>query len=245
MELTILIPVMLIIFLAAVVMGVTSFGFALIAVPLLNLLLPLKVLVPVLILYGVITDMILLLPIYRHLDLKGMGYLVGAGILGIPLGTWLLVILDESILKIAVGIIVIVSAWALYSGYRVQIGNEKLGNAVAGFISGLLNGSITMSGPPVIIFYNNQQLEKQVFRANLAFYFLLTTVITVPFMYWGGLFTPDVIKLAVTMSPSLLIGAAGILLGSRLGTSMSGSLFNRLSLLLFFLMGCMSIISAL
>ena len=51
MELTVLIPVMLIIFLAAVVMGVTSFGFALIAVPLLNLLLPLKVLVPVLILY--------------------------------------------------------------------------------------------------------------------------------------------------------------------------------------------------
>ncbi len=39
MELTVLIPVMLIIFLAAVVMGVTSFGFALIAVPLLNLLL--------------------------------------------------------------------------------------------------------------------------------------------------------------------------------------------------------------
>jgi len=79
LEPTIFILIMLIIFLASVIMGVTSFGFALIAVPLLNLLLPLKVLVPVLILYGVITDIILLLPIYRHLDLKGMGYLVGPG----------------------------------------------------------------------------------------------------------------------------------------------------------------------
>lgn len=236
--------IMIIIFLAAIVMGVTSFGFALIAVPLLNLLLPLKTLVPILILYGVIIDIILLLPIYKHLNLKGMSYLVGMGILGVPLGTWLLVILDESILKIGVGVIIILSAWALYSGYRVQIKNEKLGNAVAGFTSGVLNGSLTMSGPPVILFYSNQQLEKQVFRANLAFYFLLTTVITVPVMMINGLITPEVLNIAVSMSPSLLIGALGILIGSKMGTSMSGSLFNRISLLLFFAMGCMSIISA-
>ena len=240
-----LILIMMIIFLASVIMGVTSFGFALIAVPLLNLLLPLKVLVPILILYGVMIDIILLLPIYKHLNLKGMTYLVGAGILGIPIGTWLLIILNESILKIGVGIIIIISAWALYSGYRVQIKNEKLGNAIAGFTSGILNGSLTMSGPPVILFYSNQQLDKQTFRANLAFYFLLTTIITVPVMYWGGLITPEVISYTVTMSPSLLIGALGVLVGSKMGTSMSGNLFTRLSLLLFFLMGCMSIISAL
>ncbi len=245
MDPTTLILIMLIIFLASVIMGVTSFGFALIAVPLLNLLMPLKVLVPILILYGVIIDIILLLPIYKNLNLKGMAYLVGSGILGIPIGTWLLIILDESILKVGVGIIIIVSAWALYSGYRVQIRNEKLGNAIAGFTSGILNGSLTMSGPPVIFFYSNQQLEKQVFRANLAFYFLLTTIVTVPMMYWGGLITPEVINYTVTMSPSLLIGGLGVLVGSKMGTSMSGSFFTRLSLLLFFLTGCMSIISAL
>lgn len=236
--------VMLIIFLAAIIMGITSFGFAMIAVPLLNLLLPLKFLVPVLILYGVLIDIVLLVPIYRHLNLKGMGYLVGAGILGVPIGTWLLVVVDESIMKIAVGVLIIVSAWMLYSGLRVQIKNEKLGNVIAGFTSGILNGSLTMSGPPVIFFYSNQQLEKQVFRANLAFFFLVTTVFTVPVMMASGLITPEVLTYAVTMSPSLLIGSAGILIGSKIGTSMNSTLFNRISLLLFFIMGVMSIASA-
>jgi len=235
---------MLIIFLAAIIMGITSFGFAMIAVPLLNLLLPLKFLVPVLILYGVLIDIVLLLPIYKHLNLKGMGYLVGAGILGVPIGTWLLVVVDESIMKIAVGVLIIVSAWMLYSGLRVQIKNEKLGNVIAGFTSGILNGSLTMSGPPVIFFYSNQQLEKQVFRANLAFFFLVTTVFTVPVMMTSGLITPEVLNYAVTMSPSLLISSAGILIGSKIGTSMNSTLFNRISLLLFFIMGVMSIASA-
>lgn len=233
-----------IIFLASFILGITSFGFALVAVPLLNLIFPLQVLVPVLIIYGVFINGLVLLPIYKHLDLKDMQYLVGAGILGIPLGTVLLLVLDESILKIGIGIIVIISAWALYTGYRVHIKNEKLGNAVAGFISGLLNGSITMSGPPVILFYSNQDLEKQVFRANLAFYFMLTNIINLPVLYWGGLLTPQAFQYSAAILPSVLVGAIGIILGSKVGTKMDGPLFHRLSLILIFLMGVMSIVSA-
>ena len=76
-----------------------------------------------------------------------MQYLVEQVFWVSPWGTYLLLILDESILKISIGIIIIISAWALYTGYRVNIKNQNLGNAVAGFISGLLNGSLTMSGP--------------------------------------------------------------------------------------------------
>jgi uncharacterized membrane protein YfcA len=233
-----------IIFLASFILGITSFGFALVAVPLLNLIFPLQVLVPVLIIYGVFINGLVLLPIYKHLDLRGMQYLVGAGILGVPLGTYLLLILDESILKIGIGIIIIISAWALYTGYRVNIKNEKLGNAVAGFTSGLLNGSLTMSGPPVILFYSNQNLEKQVFRANLAFYFTLTNIITLPALYWGGLLTPQVFQYSAAILPTVLLGAVGVILGSKVGTNMEGSLFKRLSLILIFMMGVLSIISA-
>jgi uncharacterized membrane protein YfcA len=201
---TTLLLVTAIIFLASFILGITSFGFALVAVPLLNLIFPLQLLVPVLIIYGVFINGLVLLPIYKHLDLKGMQYLVGAGILGVPLGTYLLLILDESILKISIGIIIIISAWALYTGYRVNIKNQNLGNAVAGFISGLLNGSLTMSGPPVILFYSNQNLEKQVFRANLAFYFMLTNIITLPVLY-GGEQQMLAIGRALMAKPELLL----------------------------------------
>lgn len=233
-----------IIFLATVVFGITSFGFALIAVPLLNLVLPLQVLVPILIFYGVIIDVVLLLPIYKHLDMRGMKYLMGAGLAGVPLGTYLLLILNESVLKIGIGIIIIISAGVLSTGYRVHIKNENLGNAIAGFTSGLLNGSLTMSGPPVILFYSNQQLDKQVFRANLVLYFLFTNIITIPVFYWCGLLTPQVIRYTLALSPALLVGVIGVLIGNKLGSSMDGTFFNRLSLALIFLMGVMSILSA-
>lgn len=233
-----------IILLASLIFGITSFGFALVAVPLLNLVIPLQLLVPILAIYGVLINGLVLLPVYKYLNMEGMAYLLGAGLLGIPFGTYLLLIVDESILKIGIGIIVIISAAALHTGYRVQIKNEKLGNAIAGFTSGVLNGSLTMSGPPVIIFYSNQQVEKQAFRANLAFYFFLTNIAIIPSLYLGGLFTPQVIDYSLAMSPTLLVGAAGVLVGSKMGTSMDGALFNRLSLLLIFLMGIVSIISA-
>lgn len=73
---------------------------------------------------------------------------------------------------------------------------------------------------------------------------MLTNIITLPFLYWGGLLTPQVFQYAAAILPTILIGVIGILLGSKVGTKMDNSLFHRLSLILIFLMGVMSIISA-
>lgn len=234
-----------IIFVSCLILGITSFGSAMFAVPLLSLLFPLKTLVPLMIIYGGIIEIILLLPLYKDVQLKNMSYLVIAGLLGTPLGTYLLLVIDEGILKIVIGIIVIIFALATYTHHSFNIKNEKLGNIVAGFLSGLLNGSITMSGPPVILFYSNNHLEKQVFRANLAFYFVLLNVVTVPVLFLGGLMTPQVIHYTLVGSPALALGAAAVLIGNKVGNRINNALFTKITLILVVMMGLLSIYSGL
>jgi hypothetical protein len=234
-----------IIFVSCLILGITSFGSAMFAVPLLSLLFPLKTLVPLMIIYGGISEIILLLPLYKDVQLKNMSYLVIAGLLGTPLGTYLLLVIDEGILKIVIGIIIIIFALATYTHHSFNIKNEKLGNIVAGFLSGLLNGSITMSGPPVILFYSNNHLEKQVFRANLAFYFVLLNVVTVPVLFLGGLMTPQVIHYTLVGSPALVLGAAAVLIGNKVGNRINNALFTRITLILVVMMGLLSIYSGL
>jgi uncharacterized membrane protein YfcA len=244
-DLTTILIFMAIFFISCLIMGMTSFGFAMIAVPLLNLFFPLQTLVPILILYSVIMNLILLLPLYNNLQLNNMVYLVLAGIIGTPLGTFLLLALDESILKITIGMVIIIFAWTIYTGHTINIKNEKVGNLTAGLLSGILNGSITMSGPPIILLYNNNKVEKQIFRANLALYFLILSIMTVPSLYFYSLLTPQVVHYALVNFPALVAGGIGILIGSKIGNKINNEVFTRLTLILVSIMGLLSVFSSL
>ena len=236
---------MAIIFFSCLIMGITSFGFAMIAVPLLNLFFPLQTLIPILILYGVIMNLILLLPLYKNVQRNNMVYLVLAGIIGTPLGAFLLLHLDESILKITIGIVIIIFAWTIYTGHAIHIKNEKFGNITAGLLSGILSGSTTMSGPPIILLYSNNKVEKQIFRANLALYFLILNIVTVPSLYFNGLLTPRIVHYGLLYFPSLVAGGIGILIGSKIGNKINNEVFTKLTLILVLIMGVLSIFSSL
>lgn len=245
MDPTTLLIVMTVIFISCLMMGMTSFGFAMIAVPLLSLFVPLQTVVPVLILYSLVLNIILLLPLYKYRELTNMGYLIWAGIIGTPLGTLLLLLLDEKILKIAIGLVIIAFAWSIYTNHTITIKNEKLGNLTAGLLSGLLNGSTSMSGPPIILLYSNNGVDKQVFRANLAVYFLILTIVAIPSMYFNGLLTPEVIHFSAAAYPALITGGIGILMGNKIGNKINHAAFHKLSLILVIIMGVLSILSCL
>lgn len=244
-DLTTLLIVMATFFIANLILGITSFGCQLILLPILSLLFPLQILVPLLTVYVMPINIILFLFIYKNLQLKNMSYLALAGIIGTPLGTYLLLVVNDGILKIGVGISIIISVWAIYTSSSVYFKNEKLGNIVAGFLSGLLNGSLSMAGPPVILFYSNNHLEKQAFRANLIFYFLILNIITCPVMYFSGLLTPQVVHYMVSLSPALVVGAIGVLVGNKLANRLNNVVFNQVTLILVGIMGVLSIFSGL
>lgn len=232
----------IIIFAAGVIQGITSFGFSLLAVPLLSIFLPFKIVVPMLIIYSLFLNSIILYNVRKHVNLKKIYILVIAGIVGTFFGTYALESLDENILKVIVGAIVTISSIAFIKGYRMPVKNERLSYLPVGLLSGLLNGSASLSGPPIILFLKNQGVEKQIFRASLTSYFWALSISTIPIQLARGLIDKDVMTYTMYLLPGLVIG---VLVGVKLGNKVDEAFFKKITLGLILFMGILSIISGL
>ena len=130
-------------------------------------------------------------------------------------------------LRTIVGVVIVFFALALLLGLNLTIKNEKLALLPVGVTSGLLASGIAMAGPPVILFFSNQGMQKQVFRANLAAYFVFLNTITIPAHAASGLFTGEVVRFALLFLPTLV---AGMVFGSFLSRKVPEAQFHRVVL---------------
>lgn len=230
----------LVIFMAAMTQGATSFGFSLIAVPLLGIMFPLQVVVPVLMIYSLILNSVILYNIREHVQLKKIIILVVFGMIGTPFGVYLLKVLEENTLKLFVGMIIVIVAAVNLSGVHFKIKNDRAAFIPVGFASGLLNGSVSLGGPPIVLFLNNQKVEKQIFRGNLTLYFWMINLFSIPTYFFSGLITTEVISYSVYLFPGLILGT---LIGIHMGNQVEEQLFKKISMSLIMGMGILSILS--
>ncbi len=231
---------LLIIFIAGTVQGLTSFGFSLISLPLLCMIIPLKTVVPILIIYSLIINSIIFYKIRYYVNLNRIKYLIIAGVVSTPIGTYVLLVIKGDVLSIVVGSIIIFTSLILWKGYKVNIKNEKLSFIIVGLFSGILNGSVSLSGPPIILFLTNQNAEKQIFRANLTSYFLILNIITVPTYLFAGLITKEVLRYSAFLFPGLIIG---VLSGLAISNKINDNIFKKIILILVCIMGVLSVVS--
>lgn len=231
---------LLIIFLASFVQGVTGFGFALIAVPLLSKMIPLQSVVPIIVLFSFFSNIMILLQAKQHIDFKKIKLLLVSSLIAAPLGTYLLIVVNSNLLKMLIGIFIIVFALILIKGYKFPIKNERIGIIPVGFASGLLNGSISFSGPPVVLFLSNQGVEKNVFRANLTAYAFILNIVTIGFYLLGGLINKEVINYTCWFIFAMILG---VLLGNKVVNKINESQFRKITLLLIIFSGAWTIFS--
>ena len=231
----------LIIMLAGVVQGMTSFGFSLIAVPLLGIILPLKAFVPMLVLFSLLMNLALFKNLKGSFEVKRIIVLVCAGLATTSIGIGMLKYVSDGTLKLVVGIVIVISAIAMSFGLRIKIKNKVVGDIIAGVFSGILNGSVSLSGPPVILLLSNEDTEKEVFRKTLTTFFLVLNFVSLPMFFMNGLLTFDVIKLSAANLPAL---GLGLFLGLKAGEMFSEKHFKTMTLGLIFVMGIMSLTSA-
>jgi len=184
---------------------------------------------------------IILFKLRAYVDLRRILILILSSVLATPIGAYLLISIDENILKLIVGVIVVISAIIFKLGFNIQVKNEKLAFIPVGIMSGLLNGSVSLSGPPVILFLTNQKTEKQVFRATLTSFFWILNIATVFVFFHNGLINHEVLNLSVRLIPALLIG---LVFGIKLGDRIQQKTFQNATILLLFFMGSLSIIGS-
>ena len=230
----------IVVFLGGLTQGLTGFGFGLVTVPILVIFLVPQLVVPIVLLTSMLLTFYLLIETRRWLELKRILVLMAAGVAGLPFGIIILKQLDAGILRVFIGVIIVLFGLAFLSGYRREIRNEKLASVLIGFVSGLLSGSTSLSGPPVILFFTNQGLKKQTFRANIVAYFTVLSLVTLPAFIFSGLITPEVLKFTLWFLPAMILGA---LLGVRLAPRVKEVLFRRIALIIVVIAGFISILS--
>jgi uncharacterized membrane protein YfcA len=204
--------------------------------------LPPKTVVPVVLILSYIIHFLILLETRKWIDLRRVWPLMIAGILVTPLGTYLLLVMNENTLKVFIGAITVLTATGLLAGFKRPIENEKLALGPVGAASGLLHGSTGMGGPPTILFFSNQGTEKQVFRANLTLFFTLLSLTAVTSQVFGGLLTKEILTYCVWFLPAMLLG---VFTGVKLAHRASEAVFRKITLTVVGLTGLTAVISGL
>jgi uncharacterized membrane protein YfcA len=230
----------LIIFAGGLIQGIIGTGSSLIAVPLLVLFLSPKVVVPMIIIQCLFLNLYLVFVCREHIDIRRILILVAAGFVGIIPGAKVLAVLSPRYIKIFIGAAIALTAAAYLIGFRKKMKNEKTASIPIGLASGFLNGSISMSGPPVVLFFVNQEVNKGFFRGNLALYFLLLNIFTIPFYFINGLISADVWKWTLLLFPGL---AAGTITGNMLSGRVPEKHFKTIALFIVLFAGISSLLS--
>ncbi len=141
-----------IVFFAAFEQTISGFGFSLIVMPLATLALGLKTAAPLVALVGLTLYSINLLRYRESINPHEALRLGGAAALGVPIGIWGLVTLDEGLIKFILGLVLV--AYALSSLARPATSRVLSQRWVylAGVATGCLGGAYNTPGPPLIIY---------------------------------------------------------------------------------------------
>ncbi len=174
---------------ASLVRGALGFGEALIAMPLLALALPTKAAAPLVALTAVLIATVILLREWRHVVWKSATLLTVSGLLGVPLGVWILKFGDDRIVKgVLAAVVLSFSVWALLRPQRHVLETDRLAPLFGG-AAGVLGGAYNTSGPPLVIFGTLRGWTPPEFRATLQTYCLLASVWVVIVHGFSGLLT--------------------------------------------------------
>ena len=223
-----------IIFFAALLQTTSGFGFALMAMPLVALVIGVKAAAPLVALVGWTLYAVNLVRYRRSVERRVVLPLAVAVALGVPFGVWALNNLDEDIVKSALGVILI--AYALYSLWRPQAAplRSELWAWPAGFLAGVLGGAFNTPGPPVIIYGNLRQWSRNLFRSTLQALFLFSSSLVILSHIAAGNLTAATIPTYLLLVPALLLG---VWVGSIIDRRISNERFRLLVIVLILATG--------
>jgi len=92
------------------------------------------------------------------------------------------------------------------AGFRRPLKNEVRAGIPLGLGIGLLYSMTTISGPPIALFWNNQGLKRQEFKAAISQVRIAESYLTCISYYFLGLFTLTTLQIFSVTAPPILLG---------------------------------------
>ena len=196
----------LIVVVAATVIGTVGFGFGLVAVPgLLLYLEPQQTVVVSNSLIAIIMAMVLVRT-WRHLKLRASIGLVLGGVAATPIGVLALNAASPSALRITIAIVIIFLGLFSLSSLQLPFAQRRPAGLIFGFLSSLAITTIGIGGPLGAIYAIAQRWKAETVRAMLALFFLASNIAAFVLYAATGLVGRDTLANIGVMVPGLFIG---------------------------------------
>lgn len=226
------IAIVLVTLVASVVQTIAGFGFSLLAVPVLSLLVePAQAVV--------ISAVLSFLNVARvshvareHTPWRIVGLLLVGSVIGLPLGMLVLLYASPEVLRLLVGLVAAVMAVAIGMGLRWS--HSDLATGVTGFVAGVLSTSTSINGPPIVLYLQATALGPAAFRAAMSNLLVLSGIFSLAGFVLAGVLGLAQLGLVAFGVPSLFVG---FWLGTRLLGHLDPERFRHFVLVLLAVMG--------
>lgn len=214
---------------AAIIRGYSGFGFSMIAVISLSMVMPPAEVVPVILVLEVVASAWLIPQVWRQIHWHSISWLSIGVLIGTPVGVYLLAHVATKSMRMAIAIVVFSLALILWKGFTFTTVPGRLKIMTTGLVSGVLNGAATIGGPPVILFYLSTPIRIAVSRASMIAFFLITDIYAIIICINQGLVTTVTGKVcASTLLPLIL----GLGIGKQFFNRSKAEVFRRKVLIL-------------
>ena len=232
----------LIVFAACFTQGLSGFGSALVAMPLLVPLLGLEHSRPLVAMVSGTLQAVLLVRYRRAFDFRAVWRLLAASAVAVPIGVFALRYIDERFTLSLLGVVILAYAIFILSGVTPPKVKHGFWSYVAGFFGGLLGGAYNTSGPPVVLYGDCCRWPPAAFKSNLQGFFFVNNAFVLVGHAFAGNVTAEVGWNFLFALPAI---AAGIVAAALLDRFISHTLFRKIVLVLLVLLGAQLLVRAL
>ncbi|MCI0440904.1 MAG: sulfite exporter TauE/SafE family protein [Chloroflexi bacterium] len=192
--------------LGSTVLSTVGFGIGVSTTPVLLLVLDPQSVVVMVNTVSLVLFVIILYQSRQHLHVREMTPVAIAGLLGVPVGVFILNEVNESALRIAITASILALTIIVAFNVRGPIPNSKLLGMSVGFVVGVMLTSLGIGGPIMVIYLLARRWRRDAMRVALSFYFLLVEGTAVAGYAVTGLFTMERAILVLVATPPVLLG---------------------------------------
>lgn len=206
--------------------GITGFGSGLISVPLLALFLPLKFVVPLVLLLDFTASIMIGGFNFKRVKWGEIGVLIPFGIIGVIVGTNLLVNLPPEPMLIALAVFVFIFALRNLLNIHGEKPASRGWAVPAALTGGTVGALFGTGGPPYVIYLSHRIHNKSDLRATFSALFFTEGLMRIISFLIAGLLMSTKVWMAYFAALPLVLGA--LYLGGRVHVGLAPSQMTRL-----------------
>ena len=226
---------------AVLLYGIAKGGFggaiAILAVPLMALVMPpaqaAAILLPIL----VVMDMVVIYTYRGHYDGLALKLLLPGAMIGVAVGFLLAEYMNDDIMRLIVGSVAVVFGLQFLAGMSTFVGSTHRRSTATAFgaLAGFTSFSIHAGGPPLTMYLLPKRLQPVVYAGTAGIFFTVVNLAKLP-PYWAlGQFTPENLIYSAVLVP---LAPLGVLIGRKLVGLSNPEFYYRLISAFLVIVGC-------